>query len=72
MGCGVSSEGKLFIACGEGQVDAVRLLLDNGAEVNRVDKFGATPLIIAKHQGHSSIVALLEEHSRSSGGCIVC
>ena len=68
MGCGVSREGKLFIACQEGQVDAVRLLLDNGAEVNRVDKFGATPLIIAKHQGHSSIVALLEEHKRRRGG----
>ena len=29
---GVTREGKLFIACEKGQVDAARLLLDKGAE----------------------------------------
>ena len=56
----------LFIACCNGHVDAARLLLDNGAEVNRaIYKGGAykTPLSIAKEMGHSSIVALLQEHS---------
>ena len=62
----------LYIACQNGHVDAARLLLDKGAEVDRAMKDGVTPLMIAQHQGHSSIVALLEEHSRSSGGCIVC
>ena len=46
MGCGVSSEGKLFIACEEGKVDAARLLLENGAEVDRAAENGATPLIV--------------------------
>jgi len=54
----------LFLACHEGHVDAVRLLLDKGAEVNRATKNGNTPLAIAQKKGHSSIVALLEEHTR--------
>ena len=53
----------LFIACQEGHVDAARLLLDNGADVNRARE-NATPLAISKQQGHSSIVALLEEHQK--------
>ena len=64
MGCGVSREGKLFIACQEGQVDAARLLLDNGAEVDRATKNGNTPLSIAKSKGHSAVVALLEAHRK--------
>ena len=59
MGCGVSSEGKLFIACGEGQVDAVRLLLDNGAEVDRANKNGSTPLHSACFKGHVDAAWLL-------------
>ena len=31
MGCGVSREGKLFIACQNGHVDAARLLSQHGA-----------------------------------------
>ena len=74
MGCCLSlgNAALLYDACEKGQVDAARLLLDKGAEVDRAMKDGVTPLMIAQHQGHSSIVALLEEHSRSSGGCIVC
>ena len=53
-------------------VDAARLLLENGAEVDRATKRGDTPLSIAKSQGHSSIAALLKKHSRSSGVCVVC
>ena len=54
----------LFIACKNGQVDAARLLLDNGAEVDRATKNGDTPLSIAKIHGHSAVVALLAEHQK--------
>ena len=53
----------LFVACGHGHVDAARLLLDKGADVTRTTRDG-TPLSIAKYNGHSSIVALLEEHQK--------
>ena len=54
----------LLELCENGDVDAARLLLDNGAEVDRANENGTTPLSIAKSQGHSSIVALLEEHQK--------
>ena len=34
----------LYNACGNGQVDAARSLLAQGADVNRADKYGTTPL----------------------------
>ena len=58
----------LYLACWIGNVTAARLLLDNGAAVDRAVKDaripGWTPLMAAKHNGHSSIVALLEEYTR--------
>ncbi len=44
--------------------DLLGLLLENGAEVNRADKHGQTPLAIAKQEGHSAVVALIEEHQK--------
>ena len=41
-----------------------RLLLDNGAEVDRAKKDGSKPLAIAQEKGHSAVVALLEEHRK--------
>ena len=58
------SQTPLFVACGKGDVDAARRLLDNGAEVDRANKYGETPLDIAKQKCHWSIVALLEEHQK--------
>ena len=52
----------LHFACVHCNVDVVRLLLDKGAAVDLARWDGATPLSIAKYQGHSSIVALLEDH----------
>ena len=39
-----TAETPLYAACEKGHVDAARLLLDNGAEVDRADKDGWTPL----------------------------
>jgi ankyrin repeat protein/WD40 repeat protein len=58
----VSGWTSLFIACKNGNVEAARLLLEAGAEIDRAMENGATPLSIASDKGHSSIVALLEEH----------
>ena len=51
------SRTPLLVACLQGHVDAARLLLDNGAEVDPATKKGTTPLAIAEERGHSSIVA---------------
>ena len=42
----------LYIASSNGHVDAARLLLDKGAEVDRARKDGATPLYAACQEGH--------------------
>ena len=49
----------LFVACQQGHVDVARLLLDNGAEV---DRNGATPLFVACQNGHVDAARLLLEH----------
>ena len=40
-------------------VDVARLLLDKGAEVDRANKDGTTPLYVAGHNGHVAAVRLL-------------
>ena len=70
MGCGFSKEDKqlltelhtqieLIIVCTEGQVDAARLLLDKGAEVDRAGKYDQTPLYAACQEGHVDVARLL-------------
>jgi len=53
------SQTPLFVACGQGDVDAVRRLLDEGAEVDRANKYGATPLFVACERGHVDAARLL-------------
>jgi len=43
----------------ENQVEAARLLLARGAEVNAVDKCGETPIHVAAVNGHKELVGLL-------------
>ena len=49
----------LLIACSKGHVDAARLLLDKGAEVDRAAEDGQTPLFIACQKGHVDVARLL-------------
>ena len=49
----------LLELCVNGDVDAARLLLDNGAEVDRANQNGATPLHIACCTGHVDLARLL-------------
>ena len=51
----------LFIACQEGHVEAARLLLEKGADVNRPTEKGWTPLFIACWKGHVDAARLLLE-----------
>jgi hypothetical protein len=51
----------LYAAISGDKTDAVRLLLDSGAEVNRVRDFESTPLGFAAFGGHVDAVKLLLE-----------
>jgi ankyrin repeat protein len=46
----------LFLAAGEGRLDVVRYLLDEGADVNAREKFGNTALAEATYYGHIPII----------------
>jgi uncharacterized protein len=52
----------LFLAAGEGKLDAVRYLLDAGANVNAGDKQGHTALAEAAYYGHVDVVKELLLH----------
>ena len=51
----------LLMAASSGQTEAVRLLLDNGAEVNHVSDFQNTALYFAASEGHVETTRLLLE-----------
>lgn len=46
----------LFLAAGEGRLDAVRYLLDQGADVNARDGLGRTPLTEAAFYGNGAVL----------------
>jgi uncharacterized protein len=46
----------LFLAASEGKLDAVRYLLDEGANVNSRESSGGTPLAEAAYYGHADVI----------------
>ena len=60
------NEGKtaLHVASLEGHSEAVKLLLEAGAEVDAEDDNGQTPLSWAAENGHSEAVKLLQEREK--------
>ena len=52
---------KLYYAAREGQVDVVINMLDEGADINKAQILGYTPLIIASQNGHLEVVRILLE-----------
>ncbi len=57
-----AANNALFLACKNGDLDAVRRSVADGANVNATDKDGATPLHWAVDQGSKDIVEYLVEH----------
>jgi hypothetical protein len=49
----------LMMAANGGQEEAVRMLVEAGAEVNAKDKHGNSPVMFAAQHGHDNIVRLL-------------
>jgi uncharacterized protein len=52
----------LFLAAGEGRLNAVRYLLDEGADVNLRGEYGNTALTEATYYGHASVIKELVMH----------
>ena len=46
----------LFLAAGEGRLEVVRYLLDEGADVNARENFGNTALAEATYYGHIAVI----------------
>jgi len=59
----IAEEGEVWtpmlITCFKGHVALVRLLLDAGADTQKVSNQGCTPLFIACQQGHEEMVRML-------------
>ena len=58
----VSLDEMLSLACRQGKLDIVQLLLQSGAHVNHRNKAGNTPLLEACSQGHVPVANYLLEH----------
>ncbi|KAK2835548.1 hypothetical protein Q5P01_016032 [Channa striata] len=56
-------------AAREGFVDAVRALVQHGADVNLVDEKGNLPLHLAAREGHLEVVRLLIGHTANPRTC---
>ena len=52
----------MWIASQNGHVDAIRVLVELGADVNTPDNNGSTPMHIAVRKGHQDVVNLLNEY----------
>ena len=49
----------LHVACENGHVEIVKLLLQEGANKNQISKEGSTPLSLACKFGHREVVSVL-------------
>ncbi|KAA8497903.1 putative serine/threonine-protein kinase [Porphyridium purpureum] len=56
----------LHVAASEGRADVVKLLIERGADISAVDRWGSTPLQDAQRVGHRQIALLIEVASDKS------
>ncbi|XP_032234858.2 ankyrin repeat and KH domain-containing protein 1 isoform X2 [Nematostella vectensis] len=59
----VSLDEMMSLACRQGKLDIVELLLESGAHVDYRNKAGNTPLLEACSQGHVDVARYLLDHS---------
>ena len=67
QGCDINMTGDeqstpLFIACDQGHLDIVRLLLQNKCNIDQAMGNGRTPLFMACQEGHLDIARVLLEN----------
>ena len=58
---------SLHIAASEGQLDICRFLVAKGARINRVDRWGGSPLDDAHRHRHADVVKFLREQGAKFG-----
>lgn len=58
----------MHLACSEGHLDAAKLLVEEGADVNSKDRFGSTPLDDAMRGEHNEVAAYLKSNKGVNGG----
>lgn len=58
--CSPGGQSPLFVAAREGRAGAAGVLIAHGADVNRQDRSGNTPLSIARQFGQDEVATLLE------------
>ncbi|XP_060560318.1 myotrophin-like [Ruditapes philippinarum] len=64
----VQGRTALHFAADYGQTDVITCLLDNGADINKPDKHGISPLLAAIWENHTDAVKLLLERGASKEG----
>ncbi|NIP29778.1 MAG: glutaminase A [Candidatus Dadabacteria bacterium] len=57
----------LHLASAEGSIDVVKYLIDNGAEINPIDRWGGTPLDDAISHNHKEVEKLLKQSGATKG-----
>lgn len=55
----------LHVAVCEGNIKIVKYLLDQGADIYKLDGYNWTPRDLAEQQGHEDIIALFESHKEA-------
>ena len=53
------------MAAEKGHIEAVRLLLEHGADAKKANYYGMTPLMSAAQKGHLQIIQLLLKNGAS-------
>ena len=65
--CDYDKRTALHLAASEGHATAIACLLENGADVNALDRFGGRPLDDAIHKGNAECAKLLEAAGATKG-----
>jgi len=53
---------KIFNACNEGYEKIIKCFVEHGADINKEDNGGKTPLFITNDKGHKNIMKYLIKH----------